>query len=81
MTSDDICDDNAFTSVTYPADVLFTYRDVVVGSHVHHKPSSQMLDLQHTEHALDDCPSLVSDFDDRFSSDYEDDLLQVAIRN
>jgi hypothetical protein len=85
--SDDICDDNAFTSINYADDVLFTYLHVVARSRAHHTLSSRMLNgcqpdaiNMYISNDIDDLPSLVSDFDDPFSFDDDDDILQVAIR-
>jgi hypothetical protein len=80
---DDICDDNEVTSITYGGGVLFTYRDVVTHFRAHHTmPDGCQLDASHSpfSYDTDDCPSLVSDYDDMFSTDDENDVLQMAIR-
>jgi hypothetical protein len=80
---DDICDDNEVTTIPYADDMLFTYRDAVTHSRAHHTmPVNCPLTAIHIPPSddTDDCPSLVSDSDDMFCTDEEDDVIHMAIR-
>jgi hypothetical protein len=76
---DDICDDNEVTAITYADDDLSTYRDAVTHSRAHHTLSDDChVTASHISlsNDTDDCPSLISDSDDIFCTDDEDDVIR-----
>jgi hypothetical protein len=63
--------------------MLFTYRDVVTHSRAQHTlPNDCHLTNSHfpPSDGTDDCPSLVSDSDNIFFTDEEDDVIQIVVR-